>query len=68
MHHHGKHLQRRQQAVSGGGFLQKDDVTRLFAAEHVATLAHGLDDVAVADRRAQQLALLGGQRAFEPKV
>ena len=41
---------------------------RLLAAQRQPLFAHGLDDVAVADRRAQQLAALGGQRALEPQV
>ena len=66
--HHRKHLQSRQQAVAGGGFLQEHDVPRLFPAEDIAAFTHRLDHVAIADGRAQQLALLGGQGALETEV
>ncbi len=52
--HHGQHLQRGEQAVAGRGVVGQDDVARRLAADIVAVLAHVLEHVAVADRRAHE--------------
>ncbi len=48
--------------------VEEDHVPRLLAAEVEAARAHGLDDVAVADLGANQLALLSLDRALEAEV
>ena len=53
--HHRQYLQRRHQAVAGGGVVREDDVAGGLAAEVVAVLAHMLEHVAVADRGAREL-------------
>ena len=52
---HGEHLQRRDQAVAGGGEVAEHEVARLFAADVEAVFAHVLDDVTVADGGAREL-------------
>ena len=52
--HHREHLQRRDEAVPGGRIVRHDDVAGRLAAEIEAALAHVLEHVAVADRRARQ--------------
>ena len=51
---HGEHLQRRDEAVAGGRIVRHDDVAGLLAAEIEAALAHVLEHIAVADRRARE--------------
>ena len=49
-------LNRGQEPVAGGGQVAEDDMARLLPAQHGAGAFHGLDDMPVADRRADDAA------------
>ena len=55
-------------AVARRGVVEEDEVAGLLAAEVVAARAHRLDDVAIADLRAHELAAHLRHRALEPEV
>ena len=66
--HDFKHAQRGEQAVAGGGMLQKNNVAGLLAAEHAAAPQHLLKHILVADRRARHFNAVYGERLFESEV
>ena len=68
LRHHGEELKRGDQAVAGGREIRQHDMARLLAADIVAVLAHMLDHVAVADRRALQTETEVLQIALEPEI
>ena len=65
---HRQHLQRRDQAVAGGGEVGQDDVAGLLAADIEAVLAHMLADIAVADRRARQRQAVAAEIALQAEI
>jgi hypothetical protein len=66
--HHRQHLQRGDKAVAGRGVVGQDDVAGRLAADIVAVLAHVLEHVAVADRRAHQRKLQLLQMPLEAEI
>ncbi len=68
LRHHREHLQRGDQAVAGGREIRQHDMARLLAADIVAVLAHLLDHVAVADRRAREIEPETLEIALEPEI
>ena len=65
---HRQHLQRRDKAVAGGREVGQDDVAGLLAADVEAVLAHVVEHVAVADRRAHERQRQALEIALEPVV
>ncbi len=66
---HRQHLKRRDEPrLPRRREIAQDDVAGLLAAEVDPVLAHGIDDVAVADRGAQKLEADGAEEALEPEV
>src|SRR5690348_669450 len=63
-----QHLESRDEAIAGRGVVGENDVAGRLAAEIVAVLAHVLEDVAVADRRAHHAEPELGKMAFEAEV
>ena len=66
--HHREHLQRGDEAVAGRRIVRHDDVAGLLAAEIDAALAHVLEHVAVADRRARERKTEALQVALEAEI
>ena len=64
----GQDLQRGQDPVAGRGVIEEDDVPGLLAAEVVSARAHLVDDIPVADRRADHPPSCSADRAVEPEV
>ena len=65
---HRQNLQCGDEAVAGGGVVRQDDVAGRLAAEIVAVLAHMLEHVAVAHRRADQFDALPFEMPLEPEI
>src|SRR5262245_3082561 len=61
-------LERGHETVARGREIRQDDMARLLAADIVAVLAHMLDHVSVADRRAREPKLDALQIALKPQI
>jgi len=68
LNQHGEHLERRDQAVAGGGIVAEHDMAGLLATQVVTALAHALDHVTVADRGAPQIQAEPAQVALQAQV
>src|SRR5262249_24975588 len=65
---HRQELERSHETVARGREIRQHDVARLLAADIVAVLAHMLDYVAGADRRAREPELDALKVALEPEI
>src|SRR5262249_25509998 len=65
---HGKHLQRRDQAIASGSEVGKDDVARLFATNVQSRIAHLFRDVAIAHPGPPQLQTELRNTSFQSQV
>lgn len=66
--HDREDLESRHQAVACGGVVGKDQVSRLFSTKDGTEIAHGLADVAIADRGTDEADLVGVEGVIQAEI